>query len=457
MKRILNQFLFAAALVCGAMSVSSCQGLIDAVLGEHADNSSQPTPTPTPTPTPPTYASDAVRPLTFEAAVDGVTVMLKFSDNAKPDYKKVEYSLDAGATWTALSSPAQPILLEKAGDIVMFRGDNPTYNGDAQFVVEQAAAQARSKTRSWIGSSSPYANLYGALYCMIWSGDLKGTEELIEENPAAFKALFTGCGIDTRPGNNHMLYLPAIGPVNVPEAFMSLFENTLISEGPKVTAKTVAASTLADMYKDCPRLKKATFELGSTAEGVTAEQAMGGVLGGTTGSEAEGGQLEIEYWHVDANGNHTPGTNPLTLDDLMTVSGLSTEVLGNTSASVTDENGNTSEAKKYDAATGVEILDPVSGVLELTVGDKYFPQAFVMPTTASDQSIEWSSDNPDIAIWDDSTAEIKALSPGETKIWAIHGESIKTSITVIVKAAVTDPTVNDPDDYSDGGDPTATE
>lgn len=452
MKKLSRILMMTLVLTVGA-SLMSCG---DIVVGSSDNPVPNPEPTPTPTPAP-TYASDAVRPLTFEAAVDGVTVMLKFSDNAKPDYKKVEYSLDAGATWTALSGPAQPILLEKAGDIVMFRGDNATYNGDAQFVVEQAAAQARSNTRSWSGSSDPLGHVYGALYCLIKSGNLTGTEKLIKENAAAFKKFFKDCGIDTRPGSAHRLYLPGIGAVLVPEAFKSLFENTLISEGPKVTAQTVAASTLVDMYKDCPKLKKATFELGTTAEGVTVEQAMGGVLGGTTGSEAEGGKLEIEYWHVDANGNRSPGTNPLTLDDLMGASGLSPEVLGNTTASVTDEYGTTSEAKTYDPATGVEIVDPQNRKLELTVGDKYLPKAIVMPTTASDRSIEWSSDNPDIAIWDDSTAEIKALSPGETKIWAIHGESIKTPITVIVKAAVTDPTVNDPDDYSDGGDPTATE
>ena len=40
MKRILNQLFLAAALMCGAMSMTSCQGLIDAVFGEHTGSSS---------------------------------------------------------------------------------------------------------------------------------------------------------------------------------------------------------------------------------------------------------------------------------------------------------------------------------------------------------------------------------------------------------------------------------
>ena len=80
----------------------------------------------------------------------------------------------------------------------------------------------------------------------------------------------------------------------------------------------------------------------------------------------------------------------------------------------------------------------------------------VKPSTASDKSIKWSSENPTIAIYDIGNGQIEALSPGTTTITASHGESLKASIIVTVKAApVKDPSVNDPDDYSDGGDPTA--
>ena len=144
----------------------------------------------------------------------------------------------------------------------------------------------------------------------------------------------------------------------------------------------------------------------------------------------------------------------------MNVSNISKEVLANTKVAVTDENGTTSIAEKYDAATGVEIVsgddEIMDGKLELTVGDLYIVGAMVKPSTASDKSIKWSSENPTIAIYDIGNGQIEALSPGTTTITASHGESLKASIIVTVKAApVKDPSVNDPDDYSDGGDPTA--
>ena len=40
MKRILNQLFLAAALMCGAMFMTSCEGLIDAIIGDHTGSSS---------------------------------------------------------------------------------------------------------------------------------------------------------------------------------------------------------------------------------------------------------------------------------------------------------------------------------------------------------------------------------------------------------------------------------
>ena len=453
-----SRILMITLVLLAGIGLTSCE------LFGGSDNPT-PTPTPKPTPTPaPTYASDAVRPLTFEATKDGVTVMLKFSDNAKPDYRKVEYSLDGGATWTALSGPAQPILLEKAGDIVMFRGDNPTYNGDARFIVEQATSQARSNTRR-LDDVEALCNLYGTLGSMINSRNLTGAEVLIEDNLGAFKELFKDAHITTLDKSEHILKLPSIGmAVLVPEAFKSLFEGSLITTAPEVTVGTVAEGTIVKMFKDCPYLKKASFELGGLAEGVTVEQGMGDILGGTTGSKTDGGELKIEWNSADyipLSNSTISWMKSLTLDDLMNVSGLSTEVLGNTKVSVVDATGKASEADNYEAVTGVEIIGSTSqlksnGYLVLTVGDDYGVIADVVPHTASDRSTEWSSDDPAIAIWDPEWG-IRALSPGETLIWVAHG-SIKASIRVIVNAKpdpVKDPSVNDPDDYGDGGDPTA--
>ena len=134
----LTRILGGALLFLLPLTFTSC----DLANGE-VDNPIEPTPAQKPT-----YANDKERPLTFEAAKANVKVTLKFKSNAKPDYKKVEYSLDEGATWTALKRRSQAILLENVGDKVMFRGNNPTYNGDAQFVVESAVAGTRGSSSS---------------------------------------------------------------------------------------------------------------------------------------------------------------------------------------------------------------------------------------------------------------------------------------------------------------------
>lgn len=50
MKLKIDQLFLVVAILCGTMCMTSCQGLIDAIVGS-TDNPSQPTPTPTPTPT----------------------------------------------------------------------------------------------------------------------------------------------------------------------------------------------------------------------------------------------------------------------------------------------------------------------------------------------------------------------------------------------------------------------
>ena len=445
--------------------ITMCTGLTSCELFMSDNPTPTPSPTPTPTPTPPTYKSDAERPLTFEATVDGVIVTFKFKEGAKPDYKKVEFSLDGGATWTALSGPAQPILLEKAGDIVMFRGDNPTYNGDARFIVEQANSQARSNTRADEYSEEALGEIYGNLADLIKSNDLIDAVELVAANAGAFKELFKDAKIDMEMGGapndprGHNLYLPSINKnVIVPDAFWGLFEGTLITTAPTVSVGTVAKGTMSRMFYNCPYLKEVTLELGSLAEGVTAKEAMGDMLGGNTGSQAEGGKLEIEYWYVDANGYRSPGTNPriITLDDVVNVSGISPKVLDNATATIVDENGKASEPVKIETVTGLGLNVSHNGqdvsLIELTVGEKYECNinAYVKPETATDRSIVVYVENPRIAelkMGYGGTANpytIIAYSPGETALTAAHGDFAIT-IQVIVYPAVESVTLNKSD------------
>ena len=436
--------------------ITMCTGLTSCELfmSDNPSPSPSPTPTPTPTPTPPTYKSDAERPLTFEATVDGVTVTFKFKDNAKPDYKKVEYSLDGGATWTALSGPAQPILLKKAGDIVMFRGDNPTYNGDARFIVEQANSQARSNTRADGYSSMHLARLFGNLSSLIEDNNLTGAEELIEKNAGAFKELFKGAQVTVALGYHFFIFPRIIGVHKVPDAYMSLFEGTLITEAPKVSVGTVAKGTMSRMFYNCPYLKEVTLELGSLAEGVTAKEAMGDMLGGNTGSQAEGGNVTIGWVHYDDNGKPTSNNGAMiTLDDVVNVSGISPKVLDNATATIVDENGKASEPVKIETVKGLGLNVSHNGqgvsLIELTVGEKYECNinAYVKPKTATDKSINVYFGDPKIADFKipytnlNYSYTIKAISPGETKLTAVHGE-FSAFIPVFVYPAVESVSLN---------------
>ena len=228
-----------------------------------------------------------------------------------------------------------------------------------------------------------------------------------------------------------------------------MFENTLITVGPNVTVGTVAEGTLVNMFKDCPNLKEVILEIGSLAPNVTPEQAMGGVLGGTTGTKAEGGELNIIWLAAPENGGSTEtdtDATPLTLDDMINASGLSTEVLDNTKVAVTDGNGNTSEPTKFMAATGVKMTVTHDGIplesIELTVGQEYniHINAQVTPVWATDKRVVVSIIDKSIAkqsyiiTKQGITSFIKAFSPGTTYLRVTHGD-YSAQIKVTVKEA----------------------
>ena len=105
MRQKINQLFLVAALLCGAMSMSSCEELIDDILGEQVDNPTQPAPAPTPqpTPTPTPAAVVTATDLLQDAQKEGATVVYWYvHDNQlyRAIFKKVgdDYVLQNGAT-----------------------------------------------------------------------------------------------------------------------------------------------------------------------------------------------------------------------------------------------------------------------------------------------------------------------------------------------------------------------
>lgn len=437
------------------LTISASLVSCDDVTGSQ-DNPVVPTPTPTPTPSP-TYASDEERPLTFEAAVDGVKVTLKFASGATPDYKKVEYSLDQGATWTALKSPNQAIILEKAGDMVMFRGDNDTYNGDAQFVTELVNANAR--TRTWTEQAmggmvdmvgSIYGFLFGNVMSLIQNKDFANLKKLVKDNQAAFKNLFKDAIIDAQNANGtKKLVLPAIGQEVVIDAFKGMFEGSTIQNAPKVVAEMLGYGTIADMFKDCEDLKNVFLSLGYLAEGTTPGQAMGGVLGGITGTAVVGnagtnaGRRPNVIWAPPPT-SLDEGGRLLSLDDVMNASGIAEDVLKNTTITMVNaETGMESHPVDYVPLLSIKIqnssFEDIT-TLSVTEGDNFKLEGVMALPFATDQSLTWSLSNSETVEFISPSEKIrelafevtfKALKAGVVTITASHGE-LKASVEVTV-------------------------
>ena len=471
MKKLSRILMMTLVLTVGP-SLMSCG---DIVVGSSDNPVPNPEPTPTPTPTPaPTYKSDAERPLTFEATKDGVTVMLKFSDNAKPDYKKVEYSLDEGATWTALSSKEQAITLAKKGDKVMFRGDNPTYNGDAQFVIEQAKSNARAMTRS--GIHDIHASAIGNLMSMIQKSQWYDVQMLSSDN--TFKALLKGAPIDAKSLDGLNKLVMTANKLTA-GSLESLLEGTPITVAPVLSITQLVTDCLKNLCNGCPYLEEVNLSFESLAPGLTLDDCMDGMLkdAGTSSNKP----LTLT---VDLPSGATLDNVDLAIAagaDVVTIISSNdeyahvfvTDAAGVVHDTYTDEAGNDHDS--YIDADGVkhDIITSEGGAtnhiiyvkscafeqdeLTLEVGQEVTLTAVITPNEATDKTVTWKSEDENIATVD-KNGKVTAKAVGKIKIRASANGSkdgIDDAVCTVIVVEPTAPSVNDPDDYSDGGDPTA--
>lgn len=472
-------------------SLTSC----DDVTGAQ-DNPVVPTPTPTPTPAP-TYASDLERPLTFEAAVDGVKVTFKFKSGAKPDYKKVEYSLDQGATWTALKRRNQAILLEKKGDMVMFRGDNDTYNGDAQFVTELVNANAR--TRSWREQAmgdmvgSIYGFLFGNCNSLLRMDNFDKLNELLEAY--TFKELFKGSNINI--SDKDKLLLPATN--NTVGCYQGMFaDNEYLEVAPVLGAKKLVDKCYVGTFENDLRLGEVTLGANSVEDGVMVKDCIDGIVrnAGTAlpvGVEPairieEGTNGELSMQDVTV-----AEANEIIQQEQQEADQIIQEIQNVISASeggdpdgnlwkvvFVDENGVEHEIESENPDEGQEINgeDPKIGVnsvsidpttLSLEIGATATLIAIITPDNAPIKSITWTSENPKIATvtaGSDGKATVTAVAAGSTKIELTVVPTYLSSAWINPTCLVTvtepepepepepeNPVIDATDDFEDGGDP----
>ena len=465
-------------------SITSC----DDATGSQ-DNPVDPTPTPAPI-----YASDLERPLTFKAAVDGVKVTFKFKYNAKPDYKKVEYSLDQGATWTALKRRNQSILLEKAGDMVMFRGDNPTYNGDARFVTELVNAKARGITRGYeiVGAYIYASGNTNSLLVMDGYSDKK---ELTE--PFTFKEIFKGSNININKG--HELELPATN--NTVGCYQGMFaDNEYLEVAPVLGAKKLVDKCYVGTFENDLRLRELTLGANSVEDGVMVKDCIDGIVrnAGTAlpvGVEPairieEGTNGELSMQNVTV-----AEANEIIQQEQQEADQIIQEIQNVISASeggdpdgnlwkvvFVDENGveHEIESENPDEGQEINVEDPKIGVnsvsidpttLSLEIGATATLIAIITPDNAPIKSMTWTSENPKIATvtaGSDGKATVTAVAAGSTKIELTvvptYSFSGGTWINPTCLVTVTEPepepepepenpVIDATDDFEDGGDP----
>lgn len=240
---------------------------------------------PTPTPKAPTYRNDNYRPLTFEATKANITVTFKISgSNIAPS--SVEYSLDKGATWTPLSSANQAILLANVGDMVMFRGNNASYNGEAQFVIASAASEARGGTRQ-LTMSDKLANAIGNIYSLVFGKSISGSIKLTAENANALKNILKDCPIDaiSDDGARRLVASSRNLAPGVLEGFLS---GTLITEAPDLRASVMEKDCYKDAFKDCPYVAKVTMLATKCADGLDPIDCLSGWMDNSGGEVPTG-------------------------------------------------------------------------------------------------------------------------------------------------------------------------
>ena len=391
----------------------------------------------------PTYASDLERPLTFKAIQDNVKVTLKFKSGATPNYKKVEYSLDKGATWTALKKRNQAIVLEKAGDIVMFRGENDTYNGDARFVTESAKSNARGGTRA---PTMAEALIYGNITSMLRK-DFSSVKELSQ--PYTFKEMFKESNINIDADMQLVLPAEDISKGCYEEMFAG---NAALEVAPVLPAETLKDACYAGMFAECSKLKGITLAATSVEAGVKIEDCVGGILKGA-GTDLGTGEIP-KITFIEPKEASVPEAGAIVVS-VEVIAGAMLATAGDPSdpdaaaqwsATVVNDEGE-KVINPFETAIPVRAVNFDQENLSLEIGAAATLTAIITPKDAAVKSMTWTSEDPKVAT-------VTADSDGKATVTAVAAGSTSIILTVIpvkkealfadpiCRVTVTEPVVN---------------
>lgn len=180
---------------------------------------------------------------TMEIMTGGTIQFGKAVANA-PD-AVLDYSLDSGSTWTTITSSTSPYVIQvQAGDVLMFRGDNPHGLGDY--------IGGNSGSNNTFSGSTAYFKVYGNIMSLI---SRTGFEEMTVA--PSDRGVFSWLFMDTNVVEAKNLVLPAAaGDI----CFNRMFANcVLITESPVIPEQAAAGiSTYFAMFSGCTSLNKVT-------------------------------------------------------------------------------------------------------------------------------------------------------------------------------------------------------
>lgn len=157
----------------------------------------------------------------------------------------LDYSLDSGSTWTTITSSTSPYVIQvQAGDVLMFRGDNPHGLGDY--------IGGSSSSNNTFSGSTAYFKVYGNIMSLI---SRTGFHEITvaPSDRGVFSWLFMGTNVVEAKN----LVLPA---ASGDMCFNRMFANCeFITESPVIPNQSATGiSTYFAMFSGCTSLNKVT-------------------------------------------------------------------------------------------------------------------------------------------------------------------------------------------------------
>ncbi len=275
----MKNVLAATMLLTASLSIVSCQGLIDAIVGSEDNPSSQVQPSPTPVvPTP----DDALSiPLTLEAVSGSMTVTFRSTNSTGIT---IEYSTDDGASWTSgtasdasgkqdIDNTSNPLTI--TGSKILLRGNNATYsnnmvnNGDWSnyyysnfacsddcYIYGNVMSLIKAENFATLREFSPLADNTNGVFINLFQNNTKIKNHESKELSLPATKLVSGCYWGMFLGCTGLTKAPELPATTLASGcYIGMFEGcTNLTAAPQLKATTLAANCYTGMFRDCTGL-----------------------------------------------------------------------------------------------------------------------------------------------------------------------------------------------------------